>query len=57
MVRVRFTDLFCAEAPESVAWKVSGVPFTAVVGVPVIAPLEAFNARPPGSVPLVSAHV
>ena len=57
MVTVRLTDLFCAEVPESVAWKVSGVPFTGAVGVPVIAPLEAFSARPTGSVPLVSAHL
>ena len=57
MVRVKLTDLFWAGVPESVTWKVSGVPFTAAVGVPVIAPLEAFNARPTGSVPLVSAHL
>jgi len=55
MVRVKLTDLFWA--PESVTWKVSRVPFTAAVGVPVIAPVEAFSVRPAGSAPLVTAQL
>ena len=42
---------------ESVTLNVSGVPFTAPFGVPVIAPLEAFRANPDGRVPLVMAQV
>jgi len=52
---VKLTDLFWD--PESVTWKVSGVPFTAAVGVPVIAPVEAFSVRPAGSAPLVTAQL
>jgi len=55
MVRVKLTDLF--SAPESVTWKVSRVPFTVAVGVPVIAPVEAFSMRPAGSAPLVTAQL
>ena len=57
MVSVRLTDLLCAGLLESLTLKVSGVALTAAVGVPVIAPVEAFSARPAGSVPLVSAQL
>jgi hypothetical protein len=30
---------------------------TAAVGVPLMAPVDAFNASPAGSVPLVKDHV
>jgi hypothetical protein len=42
---------------ESVTLKVSGVLVTAAVGVPVIAPLEAFNDSPGGRVPLVRVQL
>ena len=42
---------------ESVTLKVRGVPFAEAVGVPVIAPVEAFKFKPAGSVPLVTVHV
>lgn len=38
----------------SVTLKVSGVPDTATVGVPVIAPVDAFSESPAGKLPLVS---
>jgi hypothetical protein len=39
------------------AWKVNGVAFTGTVGVPVIAPVEAFRLNPVGKVPLVIDQV
>ena len=57
IVSVRFTDLVCAGLSASTTLKVSGVAFTAAVGVPVIAPVAASNARPAGSVPAVIDHV
>jgi hypothetical protein len=41
---------------ESVTWKVSGVFETVWVGVPVIAPVDAFSDKPAGNVPLVRDH-
>ena len=57
IVRVRLTVFVNAGLLESVTLKVSGVPFTAAVGVPVIEPVEAFRLKPAGSVPLVSDQV
>jgi hypothetical protein len=57
IVRLRLTDWLCAGLPESVTENVSGVALAVAVGVPVIAPVEAFSARPAGSVPLVRDHV
>ena len=42
---------------ESVNLKVKGVELTAAVGVPVIAPVDAFSKSPAGNVPPVSVHV
>ncbi len=52
------SDLVAVALPESVTWavKVKGLPVV-VVGVPVIAPVEVFNVRPPGSAPEVINHV
>lgn len=57
IVRLRLTDLLCAGFSESVTVKVSAIAFAAAVGVPVIAPVQAFSARPAGNVPLVNDHV
>jgi hypothetical protein len=56
-VRLRLTDLLCAGMLESVTVTVSMVALAVSVGVPVIAPVEAFSARPAGNVPLVNDHV
>jgi hypothetical protein len=47
----------CAGVPESVTLNVSGAAVTAAVGVPPIAPVEAFNVKPNGSVPEVNCQV
>jgi hypothetical protein len=57
IVNVSLADLLAAGVPESATWNVRGVLVTVCVGVPVIAPVEAFNVRPAGSVPLVSDHI
>ena len=57
IVSERLTDLLCAGLLESVTLNVSAVALAAAVGVPVIAPVDVFNLRPAGSVPLVSDHV
>jgi hypothetical protein len=57
IVRVRFAVLVSAGLLESVTLKVSGVLVTATVGMPVIAPVEAFRDRFAGSVPLATDHV
>jgi hypothetical protein len=57
IVSVRFTDCVRTGLLESVTWNVSGVLVAVAVGVPVMAPLDAFSDRPVGSVPLVSDHV
>ena len=57
IVNVNLADLVAGGVPESATWNVSGVVVTVCVGVPVIAPVEAFNVRPAGSVPLVSDHI
>jgi len=56
-VRVRFAELVCAGLLASVTVNVRGVEVTAVVGVPVIAPVDALNESPAGSVPEVSVQV
>src|ERR1035438_5958785 len=57
IVRVRFTIALCAGEPASVALNVSGVPVTAMAGVPLIAPVEAFSVNPVGSVPRISCQL
>jgi hypothetical protein len=57
IVSVRFTVFVCFGLPESCTWNVSGELLTAAVGVPVMAPVEAFNDSPAGRVPLVTDHV
>jgi hypothetical protein len=56
-VNISFTDLLAGGVLESATWNVRAVFVTACVGVPVIAPVAAFNIRPAGNVPLVSDHV
>ena len=55
-VSVRLTFDVCAGELESVTLKVSATAFAVVVGVPLITPVEEFNASPVGSVPEVSVH-
>ena len=57
IVNISLTDLLPAGVLESATWNVRAVFVTACVGVPVIAPVAAFNMRPAGNVPLVSDHV
>jgi hypothetical protein len=57
IVRERFADLLCAGLPESVTVNVSATALAVAVGVPVIAPVDAFSLRPAGSVPLVKDQV
>ncbi len=52
-VRVRLTDCAWAGLPESATANVSVAPVEAAVGVPVMAPVDAFSASPAGKVPLV----
>ena len=42
---------------ESVTLNTNGVAVTMLVGVPIIAPVDAFRVRPAGNVPEVSDHV
>ena len=53
-VSVRVADFVCTGLLESVSLNVSDVALAVAVGVPVIAPVEAFNDRPAGSEPLVN---
>ena len=57
IVSERLTDLLCVGLLESVTLKVSAVALAAAVGMPVIAPVDVFNLRPAGSVPLLRDHV
>jgi hypothetical protein len=57
IVSERLADLLCAGLLESVTVNVSAVALAAAVGVPVIAPVVVFSARPAGSVPFVRDHV
>ena len=57
IVSDRVTDFVCTGLLESVSLNVSAVALAVAVGVPVIAPVEAFNDRPAGSEPLVSDQV
>ncbi len=54
MVSVSAAVAFCAGLLESVTWKANAVPDTAVVGVPVMAPVAAFSDNPAGNVPPAS---
>ena len=55
-VSVRLAVCVCGGTLESVTLKLSAAFDTACVGVPVMAPVAAFNASPAGSVPLASVH-
>ena len=57
IVSARVTDFVCTGLLESVSLNVSDVALAVAVEVPVIAPVEAFNDRPAGSVPLVNDQV
>ena len=57
IVKPRLTDLLRAVLLESVTVNVRALALTAAVGVPPIAPVDAFNVSPAGSVPLVRAQV
>ena len=60
MVSVRLTVCVCGVGvPESVTLKVNDVALAVAVGVPLIAPVEAFSARPyvERALPLVCDHV
>jgi hypothetical protein len=57
IVNVSLTDLLPAGVLESATWNVRAALVTACVGVPVIAPVAAFNIRPGGKVPLVRVHI
>jgi hypothetical protein len=57
IVNARFTDFVCTGTLESLTLKVSGVAPAVAVGVPVIAPVEAFSIRGVGNVPLVRVQV
>lgn len=52
IVSVNALEEFCAGDPLSITLNVRGDFVTAVVGVPVITPVEAFRFKPAGSVPL-----
>lgn len=56
MVSVTLTLAVCAGEPESLTVNISGVMLAAVLGVPLINPVDEFNVKPPVSVPDVSAH-
>ena len=56
-VSVRLMFAVCADGVESVTLKVNAVALTAVVGVPLIRPVNEFTVKPPGNVPEVSVQV
>src|SRR5260370_4878394 len=53
VVSVSAAVAFCAGVLESLTLKLSAAPDTAVVGVPVMAPVAAFSDNPAGTVPRV----
>src|ERR1017187_10179499 len=57
IVNARLAVKVCAEEPESVTLKLSGVAVPGAVGGPPISPVEAFSAKPAGNVPAVNCHV
>ena len=57
MVSGRVAVLVCTGLLESVTLNFRDAPATATVGVPVMAPVEAFSDNPAGNVPLVSDQV
>ena len=56
MVSGSVTEALWAFVPESVTWKVSGLPLAVAEGVPLSAPVEASSETPAGSDPEVSDH-
>ena len=56
MVSGSVTEALWAFVPESVTWKVSGLPLAVAEGVPVSSPVEASSAIPVGSDPAASDH-
>ena len=56
MVILRAFVTFCGGAPESAAWTVKLL-VPAVVGEPVIAPVEALRDSPAGSEPIETVQV
>jgi len=57
MVSESAVVLVCGDFSASFTWKVSVMFDAAAVGVPLMAPLEAFSERPAGNVPLVIDQV
>ncbi len=57
VVSVSAAVALCTGLPESLTLKLSEAPDTAMVGVPVMAPVAAFNDSPEGNVPPVSDQV
>jgi hypothetical protein len=57
IVRLRLIDLLCAGLLESVTVNVRAAALATAVGVPLIAPVDAFKESPAGSVPLVSDQI
>ena len=57
IVSVRLTVLASCGLLESFTWNDKGVLVTLTVGVPVMAPVEAFSESPVGKVPLVKLQV
>ena len=57
IVNVRLAVFVCCGLPESFTWKVRAALFTALVGVPVMEPVEALSDRPAGSEPLMTDQV
>jgi hypothetical protein len=56
-VSVRFTVFDCCGVLESFTWKVNARLLTAAVGVPVIAPVEAFKLAQDSKLPLDTDQV
>ena len=57
IVRVRLTFAICAGELKSVTLNVSAAALAVAVGIPLIVPVDAFNVKPFGSVPEMSAQV
>jgi hypothetical protein len=57
MVSSKFAVAVCGGVPESVSLNVSDRLVTVTVGVPLTTPVEGFNVKPAGSVPLTNCQV
>jgi hypothetical protein len=57
IVSDRLAVAVCTGEPESVTLKLRGVAVTAVVGVPLIKPVDVLNVKPAGNVPEVNCQV